>query len=812
MTADRWRRLEELFESALALPPAERDSYVSATGDLAGDLRALLAAHFRTGSLLDRAEIPEAALPPGARVGVYAIVREIGAGGSGTVYLARRADGRFHLEVAIKFLDAPRLPRSVQARLQREQQILAQLDHPHIARILDAAVADAATPCPGVPYIVMEYVDGIPLTAFAAQERLPVLRRIELFEKLLAAVHYAHQHLVIHRDLKPANILVKREGSLKLLDFGTAKLLEAAAPDPGLTGAHVALTPRYASPEQMRGQAVSVASDIYSLGVVLFELLSGRLPYRDSEPLPAAILDSPRLPLRATPGGERLAPDLECIVAKALRKDPGARYANVREFAADLERFRTGRPVAAQRDSLTYRAGKFVKRHRWGVAAAAAVPLLLVAGVGAIVAQSRVAERERAKAQAVSDFLLEIISSANPSRRGPMEGKPADLRLVDLLDASAERVTERFGADPGIEVRLRSELASAYTGLQEIAKAKTQSGEALALARKVFGDGSPEAAEAYHRLGQAGVAAAEYAAAERDLRAALARFSAGAPPRTLASARNSLALAILNQGRPREALPLLERAFEEQRTSGATASDLGLAANNIATVHYQLNDRARFREWLDRSLKLYRTVAEPPFPFGSTLNNAAQAAFQDRDYGRAIALMDEAVAFWRRQLGGHPHADLATALANSAIMRTTAGRAGEARPRAAEALAIYLNLFPRDHVNAAHGLYASGMAACRAGDLTAGERDLREALAVRRKQLPAGDARIGSALVQLGICVAAGGRLDEAEDLLVEGCRLRRKTFGGDDAAAREAWAALRGLLIRQGRPASEAAIAALVR
>ncbi|HEV2843761.1 MAG TPA: serine/threonine-protein kinase, partial [Thermoanaerobaculia bacterium] len=433
---ERWRTVDRIFAQALELPPAERAVFLDAAcaGDagLRRDVERLLGADERNDTFMERPAGELLGWRPlagedeeGGRLGPYRLLRRIGGGGMGTVYLARRDDEQYQQEVAIKVLRAGLEATEAYHRFIAERQILARLQHPNIARLYDGGTTED-----GRPFLVMELVDGLPVDQYCDQGQLNVDQRLGLFRRICSAVEHAHQNLLVHRDIKPGNILVTPDGEPKLLDFGIAKQLEPkVATDSGpltRTGLRI-MTPSYASPEQVKGEAVTTASDVYSLGVLLYELLTGRSPYPSAEvtyEIERAICEQePERPSvavfragavspeeiasarKARPQAlqRRLRGDLDNIVLMALRKEPGRRYGSVAKLSRDLERHQEDLPVAARADTLRYRARKFVVRNRAGVAAAVAVfllvSLLVVGFMARLIEQRHQVARERDKAQ-----------------------------------------------------------------------------------------------------------------------------------------------------------------------------------------------------------------------------------------------------------------------------------------------------------------------------------------------------------------------------------------------------------------------------
>ncbi|HET9038998.1 MAG TPA: serine/threonine-protein kinase, partial [Gemmatimonadales bacterium] len=386
----RWQRMNELFHDALAVPAERRGSFVAQScGDdpaMADEIAQLLAAHSRDEGIMEGPAVVtapgwlEAETPAvvGRRFGPYRVVRELARGGMGAVYLAQRDDGAFEQRVALKLIKRGMDSDQVVARFRAERQILASLEHPNIARLLDGGASDD-----GQPYLVMEYIDGQRIDEFARERRLPVAERLRLWLQVCGAVSYAHQQLVVHRDIKPANVLVTADGTPKLLDFGIARLLHPDAEAVSTMTALRMLTPEYASPEQIEGRHATTVSDVYSLGVVLYELLTDQSPYRPRSRSPRDLAEAicttePVRPSAAVSEadaslGRRLRGDLDTILLTALRKEPDRRYPSVEQLAGDVRRHLEGLPVRARPDTFGYRAGKFVRRNRAGVAAAVLV-------------------------------------------------------------------------------------------------------------------------------------------------------------------------------------------------------------------------------------------------------------------------------------------------------------------------------------------------------------------------------------------------------------------------------------------------------
>jgi serine/threonine protein kinase len=494
--AQAWAELNQLLDAALDQPAALRGHWLDTLAPefdaLKPQLRDLLsrAGGVETGDFfntLPKLDIDarewapaDARIDAGDQVGPYRLVRELGDGGMGTVWLAERTDGLISRCVALKLPHGAWKRAGLAGRMAREREILATLNHPNIARLYDAGLTGD-----GQPYLALEYVEGRPIDEYC-QDRTPDLRsRLELFAQVANAVAYAHGKLIVHRDLKPANILVTAEAQVRLLDFGIAKLLEEGeAKETRLTRlSGRALTPDYASPEQILGEPLTVTSDVYSLGVILYELLTGIRPYklkRDSrgaledailqaEPaLPSAVADRRR--------SKSLRGDLDTIVQKALKKKPEERYATVHALLDDIRRHLSARPVLAQPDSTWYRVGRFVVRNKLAVGVSAAIFLATLIGVSAVAWQAQVARAEKARAEEVKEFIAAVFREADPQ-----QGRGKVLSAAELLRQAERRLQERGDADPAMQLELLAILGESLFGLQESADAARVIEQALRL-------------------------------------------------------------------------------------------------------------------------------------------------------------------------------------------------------------------------------------------------------------------------------------------------------------------------------------------
>ncbi len=788
-----WQRAEALFAEAVALPEAARASFLAALGDpaLASMVGRLLAADSRAGQFLEeavaagaRAVVGGAAeRREGERIGPYRLLRLLGTGGAGAVYLAERADADFRQEVAIKLVRWGSDHGALLRRLRAERQILARLEHPNIARLLDGGSTDD-----GQPFLVMERIEGAAIDRYCDEARRSLAERVRLFQQVCAAVHYAHRNLVVHRDLKPSNVLVTAGGVPKLLDFGIAKLLapELFAETVALT-AHLErpMTPAYASPEQLQGGAVTTASDVYSLGVLLYELLAGRRPFHEAEgspreleraicerePLPpsAAVVAGERTTERAASRGERpetlarrLAGDLDNIVLMALRKEPARRYGSAEQLAEDLQRYLEGRPVIARPDTVTYRLKKFARRHRAGVTVSS---LAIVAGVAFMlnlaVQRQRIA-RERDRAEQVSSLLVDLFSIAGP-------GDGPNLTAQYLLDRGAERVLQ-LEAQPETQAMLLETLAGLYEGMGLYPEAQHLLDRVLSLRLATAGEGSAAVASVQFDLGRLAAQRGDYRAAEKQFRASLERWRElyGAESVQVGRALNALGLAVHDLGDFAGA----ERYYREAaaidlRLLGEKQRQTLVVRGNLALL---LADVGRLAEAERLFSELAEAARSLPPPTGdelraSNLDGLGMARTELGDGRGAEEALREAVRL-REQIFGSQHPLVARSRNHLGRALLEEGDLTAAEGELTAARDLRQRLLGDGHSELAESFEDLGVLAAARGDLAGAERLLRQAVSWDETSLGAAHAITARAVGELGQVLASAGRCDEARGLL----------------------------------------------
>ncbi len=718
-----------LLGQALTLPPPARENFLrEAAGDepsLLDDALALLQAHAQSAGLLESPRLPD-------HMGSWRVLERLGAGGMGEVFRVERDDAGYRQQAALKLTARGWAGPEAMARFHAERAFLARLEHPNVARIIDGGMAPD-----GRPWVAMEYVAGEPIDRWCALRQLSIRQRIQLFLQVLGAVEAAHRALILHRDLKPANIMVTTEGRAKLLDFGIAKSL---ADEGGLTATGMApLTPQYASPEQLAGKPLTTASDVYSLGLVLYLLLTGRVPHesggrspaeieaqlRTSAPTrPSAVLDPAALALSAREAlswRRQLEGDLDRVLLKALAVDVERRYASAAEYAADLERWLDLRPVAARQGDRGYRWRLFLRRNRLPVIAATAAGLALAFGLAIAAQQAMVARAEAARAASANDFLLRLIADADPVASG------REPSLKEALDQAVARIPEHFAEQPESEADVRLGIGRAYTNLMQLGAAAEQFERALAL-RKPGTAGHADVLQGQALLDWT---RGRTDSAERNYRAALAIYSADPALRREAGAvRNDLAALMSDIGHYGEAIAFAEAAVADARSLALEAGALGARLENLGSA---LQGAGRLEEadqvYREAIAALKQALPQRTVALAVALNNYALV---HRDAGRAaeaLALFDESVRV-REQAFGPDHAELAGPLTNAARMRLQLGDPDAAARDIARALTLAERAYAPDYVGRGHVALAAAEIAAARGQSTEAVRQATTAMAV----------------------------------------------------------------------------------
>lgn len=784
----RARRVRALFDAAEAVPPDGRAAYVRAAAAddpaLAEEVLALLALA-TDGNALGTpwsvtagaghdAESPDAAdrIDPrvGRQIGPWRLLRLVGSGGMGVVYDAERDDAQFRMRVALKLLHRGAESALAVRRFRYERQILASLQHPNIAALLDGGMTEE-----GQPYLVMEYVDGVPITEAARNRALDVRARVRLMLGVCAAVSHAHARLVVHRDLKPGNILVDADGIVRLLDFGIARLLREADDLDALppTEGHLrALTPDYASPEQFLGAPPQLSSDVYALGVVLYELLAERRPYTVAgkpwaEQLELVTRQMPSAPSQVAPPARRRAigGDLDAIVARALAKDPQDRYPTVDQLAADLKAWLDGRPVRARTSTAIERLRKLVRRRPLETAATVITSVALVAAALWSAHAARVARQEQQRTAAVNRFLQELLATADPDIGGPA------LTMQAALDAAARRLAaEPVGDDLAGE--LHYTLATAYYGLGAWATADSQAARALETRTRALGPDDPRTAEVLALQGTIAEALGDATRGERLLAQAVDRLQRAVP-----RDERRLADALGNHARLVDGLGQLERSERllAQELALRRGSRDSLVRAGIALTLSGLAIARTYQGRLAEAESLQRLALEDEAPRGRDRPRYAEFErgladiLEERgQYAAADSLMRHALPLLARQLGP-THTTYLRAAANVARLRVRMGEYRAALEVAAPVVAAIGTVLPEGDPTAASVLQFVGAAHDSLGQFAEGEAALRRAWALRAKAMPPGHWAVASAQAIVGAHLLQVRRFGDAERLLRDG-------------------------------------------
>jgi serine/threonine protein kinase/tetratricopeptide (TPR) repeat protein len=826
MDSTRWEKIQTLFHEAAAQPATEQRAFLqSACGDdqsLLAEVLALLDEDSRGASLLDRGVAHATYQMVGDAVhasirtkkfGPYRIKEVLGEGGMGVVYLAERDDlGNL---VAIKVLRDAWLSPARRERFSIEQRILAQLNHHGIARLYDANTLED-----GTPWFVMEYVDGVPLTDYCSKNNSSIDERLRLLRLVCEAVQYAHQHALIHRDLKPSNILVKRDGSVRLLDFGIAKQIEELDVPANQTRTALRLmTPAYAAPEQIRGERTGVQTDVYALGVILYELLAGRLPFdlshkTDAEAAAVITTQEPAKPSIATrdtagntdelrhltAASNAAWSDLDVLCLTAMHKDPARRYQSVEAFIRDVDHYLKGEPLEAQPDSLRYTLGKFANRHWQAVSAAAAVFVIVVGLVifytVRLTTARNAALAEAARTQRIERFMTNLFQGGDPSA-GPAD----DLRVVTLLDRGVQEARS-LDTEPAVQAEMYETLGGIYQKLGRFDQADSLLESSLAKRKSLFGSDSPETAKSILALGSLRDAQAKYDEAEKLIRQALDINTRRLPRNDPAIAKAQLALGRLleNRGAYTQSIAILEQTAQLYSRPGSSPADLAdtlheLANSNYYAGHYEVSDALN-----QRVLLMYKEIYGDHHPrVADILINLGAVRFDLGHYPEAERYDRQAldiVQAWYGKDNTDTAADL-TILARALVFEN---RFDEATSLLQQSLEIKERKFGKVHPSVASTLNELGNVASKQGNYDDAERYFTRMADIYRQTYPDGHYLIGIALSNLASVYTAREEWSRAEPLYREAIRIYTEKQGPTHVNVGIARIKLGRTLLRQQR------------
>jgi len=839
MTPEKWLEVKEIFNAALDLPPEARHSFVEkrcADAKLREEVQILLAssdeaenfiedpAFTRVSHLVTAEKMPSYI---GKQLGAYKIEKEIGKGGMGAVYLARRADQEFDKKVAIKLIKRGFDTDEIIERFRHERQILAALEHPNITRLIDGGSTED-----DLPFLVMDYVEGLPLNKYCAVNEVSLDARLDIFLKICSAVTYAHQNLIIHRDLKPSNIIVTGDGTPKLLDFGIAKL---TAPNSSQTlGAAQTtfrvMTPEYASPEQVNGQVVTTASDIYSLGVVLYELLTGTRPFRirtnSAEEISRIITDTaPTRPSDSLRKGEeeqsrkadvenrrrgefearnfasKISPaphlpfssstlrgDLDNIILMAMRKEPERRYSSVEQFAEDIRRYLNGLPVIAREDSFSYRAEKFVKRNKAGVAAGLGIALSLVGGLIATSRQAKIAKKQRdralretAKAERINQFLQKMLSSADPREQGK------DVKVIEVLGEAAQSIENDFSDQPEITADLHSTIGTTYLNLGLLESAEEHLKKALDIRRAHFPRRTVEVAVSLHNFGKLLQMKGDLNSAEPLYLESLETFRLLRKHGEVAKVLGNLGYLLALMGKNREAIDVHTEDLEIRRALfGEDHPEVAKTLGNLATAFSILGERQKTESLHGQALIILRKFHGEGHPDVIMEMARLASAMMWRDKTESEKVYRKVLALRRKYLGEN-HPDVAWTLYNLAFLNAERGDYLKSENLAREVLAMRGKGLTNEHPATSSSFLILGRSLMAQGNPEAAKSALEECLVLRRKTLSENHWLLSTANSFYGECLMLLGETEKGKTLLFESYDILLKKLGAEHDQTRGA-------------------------
>jgi len=767
LSSERWQEIKRLFEDARAMSASEQQAMLAEhcpDPELRQEVERLLAHDDAAGDFLEAPALAAETEKPPPSLGPYRVVGELGRGGMGTVFLARRDDDEYEQDVAIKVTRRGLDNEFSIERFRQERQILAHLDHPAICRLLDGGTTDD-----GKPYLVMERIEGAPIDRFCHEQSLGLQARLRLFVQVCEAVHYAHRNLVVHRDIKPSNILVTEAGQPKLLDFGTAKLLSHDLGDDSFKtiGEGRLLTPAYASPEQLRGRAITTSSDVYALGVVLYELLAGVHPFPEASRLtPEAVRsvceDEPTRPSQAIDKTDpetlfsaeaanvrrRLTGDVDSIILMALRKEPSHRYGSAAALAADIERYLNGQPVLARKGNLVYQTGKLLRRHRAATVSALLLTGALALGVSATLWQAQRAIREseraeahlqdsllrqreavieRGRAEQVSRFLVDLFEISDPN-----ETKGETVTAEEILARGSEQI-ESLSEQPEVQAELLHTMAEAYQNLQIHDRARDLYEETLALRLATSPEGAPEVTLAQAALANALLTLGDFKSADPLLESALDAERRRTPNGglELAEILDDLAWSRFTQGEIDEAAAYASETLDIRQNKLQTPNDkVAESLNLLASIRLAQRDAEGAEALARESLEMFRELfGEEHTDVVLASNNLAKALYARGELGPAESLLRKALATDRRLIQ-HPHIERASILDNLGAILQARSNATESLALHREALAMRRELLGDEHPEVAASYYNLAHLAGKSGDRDGATAAYRRALTI----------------------------------------------------------------------------------
>lgn len=838
MKPERWRKIETLCQKAMNLQGTERTVYLEHV--CAGDKELLE----EVTSLLDYEDSEWLQQPlvqvqssfvfsddqsvSDQTIGPYRIINTIASGGMGKVYLGVRNDDQFERFVALKVIRKGLVSDNVLKRFYEERQILASLNHPNIARLFDGGTTED-----GLPWFAMEYIEGLPITEYCKVHEKNVGEKINLFLSVCSAVQYAHQNLVIHRDLKPENILITPDGTPKLLDFGIAKLMDLEQKSGQTQYQDRIMTPDYASPEQVRNESISTVSDVYALGILLYELLTGALPYQFKKRTPAEIERTicntiPKRP-SAVSDLKIFKGDLDSVIMKALRKEPSERYASVEQLANDLRRYQKALPVLAQKASFTYRARKFLTRHKWGVAVSTAVALLVISFSILTYIQSQAietraieAEQQRDRAEQVSNFLAGLFESADPSR-----AENESLTAIELLHRGANRVETELTDQPHVQANLFLVISDVYESLGLYDEGLNLAQSAHSLQKKLYEGNHAEIARSLNSMGWLYRQKGEFEKSDSLLTTALVMRQELFGQQHLDVARSLNDLAVLKQSRGDYAATdtLLQEAIEIRKAlAGKQHESVAVASSNYAALKWRMGDLSAAEDRMREALDIFQaTVGESDMRTAVAMSNLAAIILTrkktdgveelyrnalnirlrllgeehpdvagsyehlgnflraKRKYEEAETLLLKAHDL-RKELLGEEHILVGTSKTGLGFLYKQTENYTEAENYYSGAIKIFQRVYPDGHARTAQAWHHLGEIFLEMNKPIQAEPQFRKAMELRERFFGDKDIRTADSMIYLGVCLAKGDNFSESKTLLTKGLEVLNKSGNNSEA------------------------------
>jgi serine/threonine-protein kinase len=787
-TGHHWKLVENLFNEALLKAPEERAAFIADAcgGDelLSFEIETMLAADERAEGILDR-PLPvtefgtdAASIADGQIIGSWRILSELGRGGMGIVYLAERADGTYEQQVALKVIRGGMFASDMEPHFVHERRILGRLQHPNIARLIDAGATGD-----GLPFLVMELVHGEPITTWCRQNNRDITERLKLMLQVCDALQHAHHNLVVHRDLKPGNILVTGDGDVRLVDFGVARLL--AGPEDDLQMLTQAgffhMTPAYAAPEQISGEAITTATDIFALGAVLYELMSDCWPREGVSGSPTEILhalnqvigppsNAPNLP---AVWRSQLRGDIDAIVGKATAMDPTRRYASIGALAEDIRRFLAHEPVVARPDSVAYRSRKFIRRHRAGVAAMLAVAIAISGGVVATAWQAGEAATQAKKAEAVKDFVLSLFAGVDPA-----QALGDELTAHQLVNSGAARIQNELVDEPIVRAEILTFLADMYDKMDQDDRAIELVSDALQL---IEDQKSTELANALLVHGRILIGKSEDDAGVESLQRALKLFETRREHLQAAEAMDLMAIARSRQGDITASVRLTENALNLRiATLGEDNKEVAASYNNFGVLARTLGNYAKARENYERALDIRRRVLPADHPqIAISLNNLGALFYAEGNYSRAADYFAESLDINRR-VNGAAHHDTIAALNNLGYMQMRLGRIDDAMLSLTEVYDYWVAQNKADHPNALVTRVNIATVQRTAGHFEDALVEYRQIEPVIVEKVGSEHPIVAATLHHQARCLLEIGKFLEAAPLVERALAIRNKVFGAD--------------------------------